>query len=92
MITVPGRYEMPEADYHADPVAGGSLSSSVARHILARTPAEVAYERDHPVHKDAYDLGTVVHKALLGIGPEIVEVDADSWQTKAARQARDEAR
>lgn len=92
-ITEPGMYLIPEADYHADPVPGGSLSSTVARRILPPgCPALVRWETDHPVHKDCYDLGSVAHRLVLGVGCDIVEVEYDSWQTKAAKAERDAAR
>lgn len=37
------------------------------------------------------DTGTLIHGILLGGGPEIVSVEADSWRTKAAKEKRDEA-
>jgi len=94
-IMMPGRYDLPEDAYHADPVRhlGGSLSSSIARKLLAPScPALARYAADHPEPKAAMDLGSVVHKLLLGSGPPIVEVPADSWRTAAAKAARDEAR
>lgn len=93
VITEPGVYDIPELDYHADPVPGGSMSSSTARRILAPgCPALVEWERTHPVFKDAYDLGSVAHRMVLGAGCELVEVEHDSWRTTAAKDARDEAR
>ena len=93
VITEPGVYDIPEADYHADPVPGGSLSSSGARKLLPPScPARFRYEQDHPVHKDVFDFGTAAHRMVLGTGPEIVIVDADDWRTKAAKEAQAEAR
>lgn len=94
-ITQPGRYDLPEADYHADPMRhlGGSLSSTVARKLLPPScPALARHAADHPEHKDCYDLGSVVHKLILGSGCPIVEVPADTWTTKAAKEARAAAR
>jgi len=47
---------------------------------------------DHPQHSDAFDLGHVAHKLVLGKGSEFVVVDADSWRTKDAQAARLAAR
>lgn len=95
VIDTPGIYDVPEAAYHADrvlaPTLGRSLSSSGAKAILD-SPARFAWERDHPVVKDSYDFGQVAHTLLLGSGPEIHVVDADSWRTKAAQEERDAAR
>lgn len=94
VVTQPGRYPgMTEAEYHADAVPGGSLSSSVARALLPPScPALAKHQHDNPEYKDAWDLGSVTHRLILGSGCEIVEVKLDSWATKAAREAKAEAR
>lgn len=96
LVTGPGLYPaLDEAAYHADtalaPELGRSLSSSGAKTIL-ESPARFAYQRQHPVVKDAYDFGHVAHTMLLGSGGDIEVVDADSWRTKAAQEQRDAAR
>ena len=83
--------DMPDVEYHLDPVPGGSLSSTGARRILD-CPAKFRYEQDHPVYKQVFDFGSAAHKLVLGTGPELVVIDAEDWRTKAAREARDEAR
>ncbi len=93
-ITAPGVYDISAEAYHADPVPGGSLSSSGARKLLPPScPALYQYERLHgQPHKDAYDFGHIAHKEALGSGPELVVVEADDWRTSKARQARVDAR
>ncbi|MFC5187105.1 PD-(D/E)XK nuclease-like domain-containing protein [Actinomadura harenae] len=92
-IFKPGVYDLDAEVYHADPVAGGSLSSSGARRLLATCPARFRYELDHPRASTAsMDLGTAAHRLVLGVGPELVEVEAKDWRTKAAQDERDEAR
>lgn len=87
-IDMPGIYhDMDEAEYHAHP----ALSHSGAR-LLLEAPARYAYRRDHPQHSDTFDFGKAAHRAVLGAGSDIVIVDADSWRTKAAQEARDAAR
>jgi hypothetical protein len=76
-----------EALYHSDP----ALSSTGARWLL-RCPAMYQWRSTHSVHSDTFDLGKAAHARLLKAGPGVVVVDAPTWQTKAARQARDEAR
>lgn len=90
----PGIYEMSAEDYHADPVAGGSLSSSGARKLLPPScPARFHYEREHPQPPTlAFDIGHAAHRLVLGVGPEIVVIDADNFRTKAAREQAEEAR
>ena len=95
VIPGPGVYDgMPEHEYHADPVPGGSLSSSGARKLLPPScPALFRHELDNPATPTrALDLGTAAHRMVLGLGGSFVVVDADSYRTKAAQQARDEAR
>lgn len=95
-ITEPGVYTIPEADYHADPVPDGSLSSSGARRLLPPyCPAFFDWWRKHPedqIPTGALDLGSAAHRLVLGTGPDVVEVHCDDWRTKAAQQQRDEAR
>lgn len=76
---------VPDRDYHADRV---SLSSTGARKLLA-CPARFRWERDNqsPPSK-AFDIGRVVHTLVLGVGGEVVVVDADNWLTKAAKEQR----
>lgn len=93
-ITEPGVYpDIPEREYHRDPVVGGSLSSSGARTLVDRTPAHFAHQREHPrADTTSFDIGRVTHGQVLGVGGELVEVHADDWRTKAAREERDAAR
>lgn len=94
VITEPGVYDIPEDAYHRDPVPGGSLSQSGAKTLLKEGgPALFAWQREHPKPPaKALDLGSAAHCLVLGSGPELHEVKADNWLTKAAKQDRDEAR
>lgn len=89
-ITEPGLYDLPAAVYHADPVPGGSLSQSRAKTLLREAgPAIFKHREATPERKAEWDLGTVAHALALGKGAErLVVVDADSWRTKAAQEAR----
>lgn len=83
---------MPDDVYHADPVPGGSLSSSGAKKLLAPScPAIFRYEQTHRVNKRAFDLGHAAHKKVLGIGNALVTIDYDSYNTKDSRAQRDAA-
>jgi hypothetical protein len=92
-IAEPGVYDIPAEDYHADPIPGGSLSSSGARKLLPPScPALFKYEQDNPQpHRKTFDFGHAAHGEVLGTGPELVVVDAKDWKTKAAQEKRDEA-
>lgn len=92
----PGVYDgLEEAVYHADPVRGGSLSSTGARALLPPKgcPAKYRYEQDHPrVVKKEFDFGKAAHRLLLGVGPELVELDHLDMRTNAAKADAAECR
>lgn len=94
-ITEPGVYQLDDETYHADPVVGGSLSSSGARRLLPPScPAKYRYERDHrdevaPINR-AFNLGHAAHKLVLGAGPELVLIEADNYKRPAIREERDD--
>lgn len=95
MIDQPGVYDgMPDEQYHADPVRGGSLSHTGARDLLPPScPAKYLHNRIHGrPPKTEYDLGHAAHRYALGTGAALELVDADDYRTKAAREARDAAR
>src|SRR4051794_7548534 len=94
VITEPGVYDIDDVTYHADPVPDGSLSSSGARKLLPPScPAIFKYERDNPpASTKTFDLGHAAHKLCLGVGPDVVEVEADSWRTNAAKDRGEEIR
>ena len=91
-ITEPGIYPgVPDEVYHADPVEGGSLSSTGARRLL-HCPAKFHYERQHPrPPKREFDLGHAAHHLVLGVGPRLELIDALDYKTKDAREQRDAA-
>lgn len=95
-ITEPGVYDLPAEVYHADPVKGGSLSSSGARKLLPpHCPARYRHElTNRATPTDDMTFGSAVHKLILGAGAAIRIVDTDSWRTndaKAAKKAAHEA-
>ncbi|GAB2519771.1 PD-(D/E)XK nuclease-like domain-containing protein [Paramicrobacterium agarici] len=80
--------DMPEREYHAHP----ALSSTQARQILD-SPAKYHYAQTHPQEaRHEFDLGTAVHTKVLGTGSDVEVLNFDNYRTKAAQQARDEAR
>lgn len=93
IIDQPGVYDLTDAEYHADPVPGGSLSSTGARKLLPPScPALFRHYADNGgQHKREFDLGHVAHLLVLGAGPEPAIVEEKDWRTKDARNARVQA-
>lgn len=93
-IAEPGIYDIPEDQYHADPVPGGSLSASDCKVLLEDGgPAKYWYRREHPKPPTAaMELGTVAHSLVLGTGQEMAEIKADNWRGKQANEDADKAR
>jgi hypothetical protein len=86
-------YDVPNDVYHrgllSDPKP---LSSSMAKTIVTKSPAEFRWEQDHRVERSAFDEGQAVHELVLEGGFKSIDVlDFDSWRTKDAKTARDES-
>lgn len=88
-----------ESTYHRDPCVEPSLSASSAKVLLNRSAKAFRWQhpRLRPAHlpekpaedySDAATFGTVVHKLVLGRGKDVIDVDADSWRTAAAKTER----
>ena len=73
-ITEPGLYDIPAAEYHADPCAPISLSRGIAHMLIRQSPEHAHWH--HPKlggHDDIkvtsmMDDGSVIHELLLGKG------------------------
>lgn len=99
MITEPGRYLIDERDYHLDnQTATPSLSRSIIKTLASSCPLRAWYE--HPrlnpnyvaEERKIFDIGHASHSLLLEGIDRMAAIEADTWQTKAAKEARDEAR
>lgn len=99
IVLAPGMHmDVSERAYHADPCPAPSLSASLGKVLLRRSPraAQWTHPRLRPAHlppveeswSDQAVFGTVVHKLVLGRGKDVVEVDAADWRTSAAKQER----
>jgi len=94
----PGAHHVSAETYAADQSGEPSLSASIAHLLIAASPAHAweaspSLNPDHePDEKAAFDIGLAAHMLMTGVGAEIAEIDADDYRTKAAQQARDEAR
>ena len=98
IITEPGIYTIPAADYHADPCPTPSLSASIATRLCLASPLHAwhAHPRLNPAaveaESEAFDLGTAAHALLLQHQKDVVIIQAENYRTSAARDARDQAR
>lgn len=91
-ITEPGTYDLSEADYHADMVIGGSLSSTGARRLATSTPAHFHWECTHGrTDTRTFDFGRAAHREVLGEGGDVVVIEGtgkggpNSWTTDAVK-------
>lgn len=104
MITKPGIYpDMPSADYFADPTPEPSLTQSIAKVLIERSPLHAKCEHprlrdpvapdDEPAEKyvKAQAIGNAAHLMMIRRGKELAIADFDSWRTKEAKAFREEA-
>lgn len=98
MSLTEGIHQIGEAEYHADPCPQPSLSSSIARLLLNQSPrhawtAHPRLNKNHePEERGIFDIGSAAHRVVLGKGADLAIIEADSFRTKAAQEARDKAR
>ena len=99
LLSQPGLYHLPSSVYHADPAPEPSLSHSMARILLDRSPrhAWTAHPRLNPNFEpdpptQAKEDGSILHALILGAGERVTPIRANDYKTRAARDARDEAR
>lgn len=71
------------------------LSKSTAHLLVSKSPlhAHLRKTKEHVEDAtDEQDEGSIVHAMILGAGKRLVVLDVDSFRTKAAKAARDQAR
>jgi len=85
----PGIYPaIKNRDYHADP----ALGSTSLKTLATKTPAHYQHDKKRTKSSAAFTLGTAAHSLILEDDTSgIVMVDADSWLTKVAKEAKAEA-
>lgn len=98
VITQKGIYDIPEAEYHADPCPTPSLSNSVGKILIDESPmhARAAHPRLSPARvevevTEVIRMGTAFHSLLLGKGAKVFEVKFDNYTKAAAKESRDAA-
>lgn len=95
MITAPGIYRMPESEYHSDPCLTPSLSSTMAKTILAKTPLHAWMNNSRlnpdyiPMHSKAFDIGTAAHRQALGAGADWVIIPTDLLASNGAASTKE---
>lgn len=100
-ILQPGIYVNYDVDaYFADPCPEPSLTQSIAKVMIERSPAHAKQEHprlrdpvteDEPAEKydAAQAIGNAAHAAMIGRGKDIAEAAFDNFKTKAAQEFRD---
>lgn len=86
-----GIHDLLPRQYHADPQRGdgGSVTSSICRNILAPDgcPRLVQHEQSHPTRKSEFDLGSALHRVVLGKGEDLhVLIDDDGQPFRDLRK------
>lgn len=98
MIDKPGIYTMTADTYHADPAPTPSLSASIARVLLADSPRHAWWQHPRlnpayqPEEDERFDIGTAAHAYLLEGASGFVIIEASDFRSKAAKEARGDAR
>lgn len=102
-IEAPGIFtDIAAADYFADPCDCPSLTQSIAKILLERSPAHARLEhpRLHPITSDddepqkyvkAKIIGDAAHSILIGRGKEFAIGEFDNWMTKDAKAFKADA-
>ncbi len=73
---------LPSAEYHADPAPEPSLSATLAKLIIKRSPLHAWHASPRlnpdcqPVHKKTFDIGRAAHRAILGSGDDYEVIPA----------------
>ena len=99
-ISEPGVYSLPPEVYHGDPCAEPSLSSSVAKLLLGRSPLHAwhSHPRLNPDYRPRpeskiMDLGSVAHQVILEQSWDGIAIcDENDWRKKDAQAFRAAAR
>jgi hypothetical protein len=95
----PGRHIISFEEYLADPCPVASLSRSVIKDLVSKTPRH-AYWNHPKLNKEyqseesekKFDIGTAAHSVFLQGDNIAVCLNFDDWRKKEAKEARDDAR
>lgn len=95
LIIAPGLHSISADAYHSDPAPQPSLSSSLARLILNRSPlhAWTAHPRLNPAweptEKKTFDIGRAAHRAVLGAGGDYVAYPIEMLASNGAASTKE---
>ena len=90
-----GIHDIPAEQYHADPCATPSLSSSLARLMINRSPlhAWTASPRLNPdwesTDRKTFDIGRAAHRAVLGKGGDYVAIPENLLASNGAASTKE---
>lgn len=96
-------FDVPSADYFADPCERPSLTQSISKVLIERSPAHAfaAHPRlsppdpEEPEAPEKYDsakaIGNAAHALLIGRGKTMAVADFPTWQTKDAKAFKADA-
>jgi hypothetical protein len=96
----PGLYlDMSAREYFADPCPQPSLTQSIAKILIDKSPAHarLAHPRLNPDFQEPFEyekrlaIGNAAHKLLIGRGKEVCIIEADDFRKADARETRDRA-
>lgn len=93
-----GIQQLTSAEYHADPAPEPSLSATLAKILLSKSPRHAWHASPRlnpdwqPVNKKTFDIGRAAHRAILGCGDDYAAIPDDllasngAASTKAAKE------
>ena len=100
---IPGIYrDMDSATYFGDPCPEPSLSQSIAKVLIERSPLHAKMEHprlcppsaaddDQERYDKAKAIGNAAHKLMLGRGKDLAIICSNDFRNKAAKEERDAA-
>lgn len=95
MIYETGVHVMDDQTYHSDPAPEPSLSSTLARLMLAKSPLHAWTEHPRlnpawePTEKKTFDIGRAAHRAVLGRGGDYVAYPTELLASNGAASTKD---
>jgi hypothetical protein len=89
-IEASAAFRMPSAEYHADPAPFPSLSATLAKILLAKSPLHAWHASPRlnpdwqPINKKTFDIGRAAHRAVLGFGDDYAAVPVELLASNGA--------